>query len=225
LICSLFLFRSISGSASRLWHGGNRTVVDRYIRECLTLHAHAALCGEKVAAALIKIVIGRGVPKSITVDNGTEFGSKAMGHWACSNQLHLNFIRPGRQVENGYIESFNGRLRDECLNVEAFFSLVDARRKLALWLHDSTTNIGLTRHCAQGAVCLSLGWAIGTASPMMLSSFSVGARVGLLLRFGASAPYNSSLHQSLIAAGAISGLCNFTHNQGISWFSLVSVLL
>ena len=50
--------------------------------------------------------------------------------------MHLDFIRPGRPVENGYIESFNGRLRDECLNVEVFFSLADARRKLALWLHD-----------------------------------------------------------------------------------------
>ena len=53
-----------------------------------------------------------------------------------SNEAHLDFIRPGRPVENGYIESFSGRLRDECLNLEVFFSLADARRKLALWLHD-----------------------------------------------------------------------------------------
>ena len=112
------------------------TVVDQYTRECLTLHADTALSGEKVAAALDRIVAGRSVPKSITVDNGTEFASKAMDHWAYSNGVHLDFIRPGRPVENGYIESFNGRLRDECLNVEVFFSLVDARRKLALWLHD-----------------------------------------------------------------------------------------
>ncbi len=112
------------------------TVVDQYTRECLTLHADTALSGEKVAAALDKIVADRGAPKSITVDNGTEFASKAMDHWAYSNEVHLDFIRPGRPVENGYIESFNGRLRDECLNVEVFFSLADARRKLALWLHD-----------------------------------------------------------------------------------------
>jgi putative transposase len=112
------------------------TVVDQYTRECLTLHADTALSGEKVAAALDKIVASRGAPKSITVDNGTEFASKAMDHWAYSHGVHLDFIRPGRPVENGYIESFNGRLRDECLNVEVFFSLADARRKLALWLHD-----------------------------------------------------------------------------------------
>jgi hypothetical protein len=59
-----------------------------------------------------------------------------MDHWAYSNGVHLDFIRPGRPVENGYIESFSGKLRDECLNVEVFFSLADARRKLALWLDD-----------------------------------------------------------------------------------------
>jgi putative transposase len=112
------------------------TVVDQYTRECLTLHADTALSGEKVAGVLDKVVALRGAPKSITVDNGTEFASKAMDHWAYLNGVHLDFIRPGRPVENGYIESFNGRLRDECLNVEVFFSLADARRKLAIWLYD-----------------------------------------------------------------------------------------
>jgi len=112
------------------------TVVDQYTRECLTLHADTALRGEKVATALDKVVASRGTPKSITVDNGTEFASKAMDLWAYSNGVHLDFIRPGRPVENGYIESFNGRLRDECLNVEVFFTLADARRKLGLWQHD-----------------------------------------------------------------------------------------
>jgi putative transposase len=112
------------------------TVIDQYTRECLTLHADTALSGEKVAAALDNIVVLRGAPKSITVDNGTEFASKAMDLWAYSNGVHLDFIRPGRPVENGYIESFNGKLRDECLNVELFFTLADARRKLDFWQHD-----------------------------------------------------------------------------------------
>jgi putative transposase len=112
------------------------TVVDQYTRECLTLSADVALSGEKVAVALNQIVASRGAPKSITVDNGTEFASKAMEHWAYINGVHLDFIRPGRPVENSYIESFNGRLRDECLNVEVFFTLTDARRKLAIWLDD-----------------------------------------------------------------------------------------
>jgi putative transposase len=112
------------------------TVVDQFTRECLLLHADTALSGEKVALALDTVVAGRGTPRSITVDNGTEFAGKAMEFWAFQNGVHLDFIRPGRPVENGYIESFNGRLRDECLNVEVFFTLADARRKLALWHHD-----------------------------------------------------------------------------------------
>jgi len=116
------------------------TVVDQFTRECLTLHADTALSGEKVAIELSKIVGIRGAPQSITVDNGTEFSSKAMDLWAYTNGVHLDFIRPGRPVEDGYIERFNGRLRDDCLNVEVLFTLADARRKLALWLHDYNYN-------------------------------------------------------------------------------------
>ncbi len=112
------------------------TVVDQYTRECVTLLADNTLSGEKVASALDKALVQRGVPESITVDNGTEFTSKALDHWAYRNGVHLDFIRPGRPVENGYIESFNGKLRDECLNVEVFFNLADARRKLYLWRRD-----------------------------------------------------------------------------------------
>ena len=112
------------------------TVVDQYTRECVTLLADHTLSGEKVAVALDKALLERGAPESITVDNGTEFTSKALDHWAYRNGVHLDFIRPGRPVENGFIESFNGKLRDECLNVEFFFSPADARRKLYLWRRD-----------------------------------------------------------------------------------------
>jgi putative transposase len=112
------------------------TVVDQFTRECLALFADVSLSGEKVAVVLDKIIAERGAPQSITVDNGTEFASKAVDLWAYQNAVYLDFIRPGRPVENGYIESFNGRLRDECLNVEVFFSLADARHKLAWWLQD-----------------------------------------------------------------------------------------
>ena len=74
-----------------------------------------------------------GYPKEITVDNGTEFFSQAMDQWAYRQGVKLDFIRPGRPMENGFIESFNGKLRDECLNGELFLDLVDARRKLAAW--------------------------------------------------------------------------------------------
>lgn len=112
------------------------TVVDQFTRECLLLLADSSLSGEKVAAALECVVGDRGGPKSITVDNGSEFASRAMDTWAYRHGIQLDFIRPGKPVENGYIESFNGRLRDECLNVNLFFTLADAREKLERWRQD-----------------------------------------------------------------------------------------
>ena len=82
----------------------------------------------------------RGEPESITTDNGSEFAGRAMEAWAYESGVKLDFIRPGRPVENGYIESFNGRLRDECLNGEIFFDLADAREKLERWRHDYNEN-------------------------------------------------------------------------------------
>ena len=108
------------------------TVVDQFTRECVALEADRSMTGMKVAQALERVRHERdGLPKSITVDNGSEFSSRALEAWAMGNEVQLCFIRPGRPVENGYIESFNGRLRDECLNVEWFSSLDEARQKLA----------------------------------------------------------------------------------------------
>jgi putative transposase len=107
------------------------TVVDQFTRECVCLEADHAMTGMKVAQALERAKTERGdLPESITVDNGSEFSSRALEAWAMGNNVQLCFIRPGRPVENGFIESFNGRLRDECLNVEWFASLEDARQKL-----------------------------------------------------------------------------------------------
>jgi putative transposase len=70
------------------------------------------------------------------VDNGSEFASRALAVWVYQHGIQLDFIRPGKPVENSYIGSFNGRLRDECLNVDVFFSLQDAREKLERWRDD-----------------------------------------------------------------------------------------
>ena len=86
--------------------------------------------------ALTPVVRQRGVPRSITVDNGSEFASRSMDAWAYQHGIQLDFIRPGKPAENGFIESFNGRLRDECLNDEVFFTLEDVREKLARWQDD-----------------------------------------------------------------------------------------
>lgn len=112
------------------------TVVDQFTRECVLLLADSSLTGHKVALALSQAIAERGAPMSITVDNGTEFASKAMEVWAYQYGVQLDFIRPGRPVENSYVESFNGRLRDECLNVEVFFALADVPDKLKRWRQD-----------------------------------------------------------------------------------------
>jgi putative transposase len=109
------------------------TVVDQFTRECLLLLADSSLSGQKVALALSAVIAQRGVPISITVDDGSEFYSRAMEAWAYHYGVQQDFIRPGRPVENSYIESFNGRLRDECLNVEVFLGLSDVRDKLERW--------------------------------------------------------------------------------------------
>jgi putative transposase len=112
------------------------TVVDQYTRECLCAHADRAQTGEKAVEQMKNLVDSRGVPESITTDNGGEFAGKATETWAYENQVKLDLIRPGKPVENGYIESFNGRLRDECLNGEIFFGMADAREKLEHWRLD-----------------------------------------------------------------------------------------
>jgi len=112
------------------------TVIDQFTRECLCLLPDQSLTGGKVAQALELVVGQRGAPRSITVDNGSEFASRVMDAWAYRHGIQLDFIRPGKPVENGFIESFNGRLRDECLNVEVFFTLDDARETLAQWQAD-----------------------------------------------------------------------------------------
>jgi len=112
------------------------TVVDQYTRECLCTYVDRSQSGDKVVEQMKRLVVQRGAPESITTDNGSEFAGRAMELWAYQTGVKLDFIRLGKPVENGYIESFNGRLRDECLNGEVFFNLTDAREKLERWRRD-----------------------------------------------------------------------------------------
>jgi putative transposase len=112
------------------------TVVDQYSRQSPLIEPAFGYSGKGVAQALDRIVDQLGAPLSITVDHGTEFTSKALEEWAWRRGIKLDFIRPGKPSENGHIESFNGRLRDECLNVNQFTSLEDARRKIEAWRQD-----------------------------------------------------------------------------------------
>ncbi len=129
------------------------TILDQYTRECLCAYADRSQTGEKVAEQLDRLITLRGAPESITSDNGSEFTGKAMDLWAHLAGVKLNFIRPGKPVENGYIESFNGRLRDECLNVEVFLDLADVRSKLDQKRLQPTTSAQRTGGSNCGRVC------------------------------------------------------------------------
>ena len=123
--------------------GGKRyrvlTLIDLYNRECLALHAGFSLKGIDVVEVLSSLKVADRLPNAITVDNGSEFISKELEIWAYTNNVLLDFIRPGKPTENGYIESFNGKLRDECLNMHLFFSLADAKAELAKWRDEYNT--------------------------------------------------------------------------------------
>jgi putative transposase len=108
-------------------------IVDDYSRECLALEVDTSLPGVRVAAVLERLADLRGLPHSITVDHGPEFESQTLDAWAYRRGVRLAFIRPGKPVENAYVESFNGRFRDECLNEHWFLSMQHARSTIEAW--------------------------------------------------------------------------------------------
>lgn len=116
------------------------TVVDNFSRECPVMEADHSLTGQRVARVLDRIALVRGLPQVITVDNGPEFISKALDLWAVENKVRLRFIAPGKPVQNAFIESFNGRLRDECLNEHIFVNLHTAQQIIESWRQDYNTN-------------------------------------------------------------------------------------
>ncbi len=109
------------------------TVVDCCSRESLAIHVGQSLKGEDVARVLSQIVAKRGKPQTIKSDNGSEFISKVMDKWAYERGVGLDFSRPGKPTDNAMVESFNGRLRQECLNEHWFMSLQDAQDKIEAW--------------------------------------------------------------------------------------------
>ncbi len=112
------------------------TVIDQWSRESVSLEANFRLTGRCVGKALDLAAQQRALPRAITVDNGTEFTSKALDEWAYRRGVKLDYTRPGKPTDNGLIESFNGRLRDEFLNVNEFITMLDVREKLKAWQDD-----------------------------------------------------------------------------------------
>jgi len=115
------------------------TVVDDFSRECLALVVDNSLSGLRVARELDHLIEGRGRPCMIVSDNGTELTSRAILAWQQEHRVEWHYIAPGKPTQNGFIESFNGRLRDECLNEHLFSSLPEARRIIEAWRIDYNT--------------------------------------------------------------------------------------
>jgi len=111
-------------------------VVDDYTRECVTIEVDTSIGGVRVVRVLEKLKKERGLPRQIRSDNGAEFLSRAVDQWAFEQGLQWHTIQPGRPMENSYIESFNGRFRDECLNENWFIDLADARHRIEQWRQD-----------------------------------------------------------------------------------------
>ena len=112
------------------------TVIDSFTRECLALKIARSLPSRAVTEELEAVITKRGSPRTIQVDNGSEFASNHVDAGAYLHGIDLDFIRPGKPVDNAHIESFNDRLRDECLNSRWFESIDDARQTLQAWRCD-----------------------------------------------------------------------------------------
>lgn len=111
-------------------------LMDGYTREALRIEADTSLPGARVVRVLERLRETRGVPEHIQVDNGPEFISRAVDQWAFEQGVKLHFVEPGQPTQNAYIESFNGKFRDECLNENWFVSLQEAREKIEAWRRD-----------------------------------------------------------------------------------------
>jgi putative transposase len=109
------------------------TLVDTYSRECLALRVGVTLKGDDVVETLNEVIRHRGAPRTIRVDNGTEFTSVVMDQWAYWNGVTLDFSRPGKPQDNAIIEAFNSRFRQECLNEHWFLSVADAQQRVDAW--------------------------------------------------------------------------------------------
>jgi len=149
------------------------TVVDTFTRESLAIEVDTSISGERLARVLDRVIGERGTqPQEIIMDNGPEMTSRALDQWAYERGIRLRFIAPGKPVQNCFIESFNGRLRDECLNQHWFWSLGDARQIVEEWRLDYNR---ARPHSALGGLtpeeyCLGITRpGVGVQSPGLLS--------------------------------------------------------
>ena len=112
------------------------SIIDNFTRECLAIETDTSLASQRVTRVLDDVIARRGSPKGLRLDNGPELTSRHFLGWCIDRKIATNYIQPGKPMQNGHIESFNGRLRDECLNTNWFRNLFEARRKISLWRDD-----------------------------------------------------------------------------------------
>lgn len=111
-------------------------IIDDFTREAVAVEVDTSLSGVRVARVLDRLATTRGLPKVLTCDNGSEFTSRAMQAWALRHNVRLNFTTPGRPTQNAFVESFNGRMRDEFLKQNLFYGLRDAQYSAERWRND-----------------------------------------------------------------------------------------
>jgi putative transposase len=114
-------------------------IVDDFTRECVAIEVDRSLPGLRVTRVLDRLLATVGLPQTIVMDNGPEFAGRTLDAWAYAHGVTLRFIRPGKPIENAYVESFNGKFRDECLNEHWFVNLVDAKTAIEAWRVDYNT--------------------------------------------------------------------------------------
>ena len=144
-------------------------IVDDFSRECPAIEVDRSLPGVRVVRVLERLRETRGLPKAIVVDNGPEFAGRALEAWAYQHQVEIRFIRPGKPIENAYVESFNGKFRDECLNEHWFLSVAEARTIIEAWRQDYNTvrphgSLGQQTPAAYAAACAGTLLAEGACS-------------------------------------------------------------
>jgi putative transposase len=115
------------------------TMVDGFTRECPAIEVAPSLSSQRVTRVLERVITQRGAPASLRCDNGPEFTSRHFLQWCEERQIEVVHIQPGKPMQNGYVESFNGRVRDECLNVNWFLNPEDAKRKIERWRNEYNT--------------------------------------------------------------------------------------
>lgn len=148
-------------------------VVDDCTRMCPVITVDTSITGERVTRTLEEAVAIYGKPEGIVVDNGPEFISRVLDEWAYDRGIELHFIEPGKPNQNAFVESFNGKMRDECLNQHAFDDLNDARKKIEAWRQDYNTcrpheSLGW-RSPAEYAASLTSGPALRAEPPVTLA--------------------------------------------------------